>query len=99
MQIYETSSYIRDYDFVGLVLDYDEKNGIATIEQRNRMFVGDRVEVMGPCRDYFVQTIEWMKDDAGNFIQSAPHPQQVIRMPVSKPVKPFDMLRKPAAIE
>ncbi|MGI6703409.1 MAG: peptidase U32 family protein [Clostridia bacterium] len=96
-QIYDRSSYIRDYDFVGLVLDYDEKNGIATIEQRNRMFVGDKVEVTGPGRDFFVQTIEWMRDDEGNSIDSAPHPQQVVTMPVKHPVRPDDILRKPAA--
>jgi putative protease len=96
MQIYDNSSYIRDYDFVGLVLDYDPKSGIAIVQQRNRMFVGDSIEVVGPGRDYFAQTIEWMKDEEGNSIQSAPHPQQLIRMPVKKPVKPYDILRKPA---
>jgi putative protease len=96
MQIYESSSYIRDYDFVGLVLHYDEECGVATVEQRNRMLVGDRVEITGPGRDYFVQTIEWMKDAEGNSIQSAPHPQQVIKMPVSKPVRPNDIIRKPS---
>ena len=96
LQIYDNSSYIRDYDFVGLVLDYDPKSGVATVQQRNRMFVGDSIEITGPGRDYFVQTIEWMKDEDGNSIQSAPHPQQVIRMPVRQPVKPYDILRKPA---
>ena len=95
-QIYEKSSYIREYDFVGLVLEYDEKTGIATVEQRNRFFTGDTVEVTGPGRDYFVQQIEWMKDEEGNCIDVAPHPQQVVRMPVKHPVKPFDILRKPA---
>ena len=37
-QVYDSSSYIRTYNFVGLVLDYDEESKIATIEQRNRMF-------------------------------------------------------------
>jgi putative protease len=94
-QIYDRSTYIRDYDFVGLVLGYDENAGIATVEQRNRMFAGDTVEVVGPGRDYFVQTIEWMRDDEGNTIEVAPHPQQIVTMPMKKPVKPFDMLRKP----
>jgi putative protease len=96
MQIYDNSSYIRDYDFVGLVLDYDPKSGVATIQQRNRMFVGDSIEVTGPGRDYFVQKVEWMQDEDGNSIQSAPHPQQLIKMPVGQPVKPYDILRKPA---
>ncbi|NJD02840.1 MAG: U32 family peptidase, partial [Ruminiclostridium sp.] len=36
-QIYHTGSYIRDYDFVGMVTAYDKETGIATVEQRNRM--------------------------------------------------------------
>jgi len=95
-QIYDRSSYIRDYTFTGLVLDYDPKTGVATVEQRNRMFVGDRIEVVGPGRDYFTQQIKWMKDKEGNNIDTAPHPQQIVTMPVEKAVKPFDMLRKPS---
>ncbi len=47
-QVYTSSSYIRSYDFLGLVLEYDEDTKLATVEQRNRMFVGDEVEVFGP---------------------------------------------------
>lgn len=93
-QIYNRSTYVRDYDFVGLVLDYDRTSGIATIEQRNRMFTGDIVEVVGPGRDYFVQPIETMWNEEGQPIDVAPHPQQVVTMPMKYPVKPFDMLRK-----
>ena len=28
-QVYTSSSYIRDYDLIGIVTDYDEKTGIA----------------------------------------------------------------------
>lgn len=97
-QIYDRSSYIRDYDFVGLVIGYDKNNGVATIEQRNPMFVGDVVEIMGPDREIFAQVVEWMKDEEGNHRDSAPHPQQIITMPVKRPVKPRDILRKPITV-
>lgn len=45
-QLYNSSSYIRTYDFVGLVLNYDKETKLATIEQRNRIFVGDEVEFL-----------------------------------------------------
>ena len=35
-QVYENSSYIRNYDIVGVVKSYDEETKIATIEQRNK---------------------------------------------------------------
>ncbi|QSZ26539.1 U32 family peptidase [Aceticella autotrophica] len=90
---YATSSYIRNYNFVGLVLDYDEKSGIATIEQRNRVFKGDTVEIIGPD-EQFEQIIENMQDANENEIEVAPHPQMIIKIPVKKPVKKYYMLRK-----
>lgn len=57
-QVYETSAYVRDFAFVGMVLDYDAQMGIATIEQRNKMVLGDTIEIIGPNKDMFTQTIE-----------------------------------------
>ena len=42
-QIYTSSSYIQSHDFIGLVKSYDRTTGIATIEQRNNMRVGDEI--------------------------------------------------------
>jgi putative protease len=91
---YETSSYIRGYDFVGMVLDYDKESKIATIEQRNRMFVGEEIEIFGPGVNYFSQKIENMWDEEGNPIDVAPHPQQIIKMKIEKQVDRFYLIRK-----
>jgi len=93
-QIYHTSSYIRDYDFIGLVLEYDSNTGIAKIEQRNKMVLGEEIEVVNPEGDYFVQTIESMKNIDGEPIDSAPHPQMIVYMPMKQPVTPYAMLRR-----
>jgi putative protease len=93
-QVYTTSSYIRGYDFVGMVLDYDKETKIATIEQRNRIFIGDEVEIFGPGKDYFTQKIEKMWDEEGNEIEVAPHPQQIIKMNVDQEVEKFYLIRK-----
>jgi putative protease len=94
-QVYDNSSYIREYSFVGMVLEYDASTGIATIEQRNRFYVGDEIKVVSPS-DYFVQKVESMKDSEGNEIDVAPHPQMIIKMKMDKPVEPYTMLRKKA---
>lgn len=94
-QVYATSSYIRGYDFLGVVLDYDEESKMATIEQRNRMFVGDEIEVFGPKIEHFNQKIEVMTDDKDNPIDVAPHAQQIIKIKMDKPVSKYFMLRKP----
>lgn len=93
-QIYHTSSYIRDYDFIGLVLEYDSNTGIAKIEQRNRMFVGEEIEVVNPEGDFFVQTIDSMKNIDGEPIESAPHPQMIVYMPMKQAVVQYTMVRR-----
>jgi len=92
-QVYKSSSYIREYDFVGLVLDYDYKTKLATIEQRNRMFLGDEIEVFGPYKDFFTQKITNMWDENGEKIEIAPHPQQIITMKMDKTVEAWDIIR------
>lgn len=93
-QIYKTSSYIRDYDFIGLVLDYDDETNLAVVEQRNKMSLGDEIEIIGPKRKMFKQTIKRMWDDENNPIQEAPHPQQKIKMEIEKPAGRYDILRR-----
>jgi putative protease len=93
-QLYFSSSYIREYDFIGIVLDYDEKTGLATIEQRNRIFKGDDIEIIGPDYKMFGQKVKIMLDDKGKEIEVAPHPQQKIKILMEKPVEQYYMLRK-----
>jgi len=93
-QRYDSSAYIKTYDFAGLILDYNSNNQIATIEQKNRIFVGDEIEIFGPNDDFFTQKIEKMWDEEGEEIEAAPHAKQIIRMKMAKPVKPWYIIRK-----
>ena len=95
-QIYTTSSYIRTYDFIGMVLDYNAETGFATIEQRNKFVVGDKVEFLRHNGEVFEMTVEEMYNDKGERITEAPHPQQIIKLKVDKAVENFDMMRKEA---
>jgi putative protease len=93
-QVFTTNSYIRKYDFVGIILDYDESTQIATIEQRNRINVGDVVEIFGPDINYFELKIENMWNEEDEPIESAPHAQQIIKTKIYNQVKPFYLIRK-----
>lgn len=95
-QIYNSSSYIREYDFIGVVLEYDKETKIAKIEQRNRMFKGDKIEVMNPEGPYFTQDIKWMKNEDGEEIEVAPNAQMIVYMPMEQEVAPYTILRKEA---
>lgn len=43
----QDSSYIRTYDFIGIVREMGDNN-LARVEGRNRFFVGDSIEIIGP---------------------------------------------------
>ena len=93
-QVYGSSSYIRDYDLIGIVTGYDEKTGLATVTQRNRFFKGDTVEIIRPMKPFLTQTIERITDDTGAEIDVANHAEQVVQIPVSEPIEAGAMLRK-----
>jgi putative protease len=93
-QSVERSGYITSYSFIGVVKSYDPLRGVALIEQRNKMSVGETIEIFGPDMDSFVQTIEEIRDEEGQLISSAPHAQQLIQMPMKHPVKENYILRR-----
>ncbi|MEA5057405.1 MAG: U32 family peptidase [Anaerotignum propionicum] len=94
-QIYNSNTYIRGFDFVGMVQeDSNPETGIAIVEQRNKFSVGDTIEVMPAKGNAFTMKVSKMWDEKGNAVESAPHPQQILQILFEKPVKKFDMLRK-----
>lgn len=93
-QIYGTSSYTQTSDFVGLVLDYDEKTGFATVEQRNNMKVGQEIEIFQSHLAGYRQILQEMYNDEGEAIQVAPHPQQIVKIRMDRPVEPYGILRR-----
>ena len=93
-QVYSFSSYIRDYDIVGIVRSYDKENGIAVIEQRNRVFEGDKVEVLSPASDEKEIFLTDMKDKNGNKIDVAPSAQMIFTIKSATELKKDDMLVK-----
>ena len=93
-QIYTNNSYIRNYDFVGLVEGYCEESGYAFIEQRNKFIVGDEVEVLRANGENFTQIITEIRDLNGKDLNEAPHPKQKLKIKFNKPVEIYDILRK-----
>jgi len=93
-QVYESSSYIREYDFIGIVRSFDKETMVATVEQRNRIFIDDEIEVIGPKYHEFIQNVKVMKDDKNNDIEVAPHPQQIIKIKMDEVVEEMYILRK-----
>ncbi|MBM6828395.1 U32 family peptidase [Anaerotignum lactatifermentans] len=93
-QVYTNNSYIRPFDFIGVVTEDSDEAGYAWIEQRNKFSVGEEIEVMPAKGPSFSMTVSEIWDEEGNPVESAPHPQQKLRVKFTEPVHTFDMMRK-----
>ena len=94
-QSYENSSYIRDYEIVGIVQDYNEETKEAIILQKNRVFEGDEVEVLRAKTPYFNIKLEEMYDlDKNKPTNVANRAHMLFKIKVDTPMKPKDMLIK-----
>jgi collagenase-like PrtC family protease len=69
----------------------------ATVEQRNRFFAGDSIEVMLPGGGFFRDTVRRLSDEGGAPMPSAPRAQMTVRVGLSRPVPPYAILRKRAS--
>lgn len=93
-QVYTSSSYIRDYDLIGMVEEYDNKTGMAKISQRNRFFVGDEIEILSPSKPFSTQIVKEMKNEKGEMTEVANHAAMTVYLPLDEPTVPGAMLRK-----
>lgn len=94
-QNYDDSSYIRDYDIVGMVKEYDEETKIATIIQKNRVFKGDKVDILRPYTSNFSIEMGSMYDVEKNTeTDVANRAHMILKMKVDTPLKVNDMLIK-----
>ena len=95
-QNYGTSSYTRHYDFVGIVLDYDDETQMAIVEQRNKIKLGDEIEIVSPKAEnfYYTQEVEIMTDMEGGVLETTPHPKMKFKLKTQNKVFPMDLIRK-----
>lgn len=84
---------ISNKDFLGLVVDYDEVKGEATIEQRNKFSVGDEIEIFGSNTPVTKFKVEYIINSDGENVESASHAQEIIK--INMPIKVYkdDILR------
>lgn len=69
-QVYENSTYVRDFDIVGIVRE-DLGGGRFRIDQKNRIYPGDVLMVLRPEGDIFEAVLENLEDEEGNGIEVA----------------------------
>ena len=92
-QYFNGRQELSNQDFLALVLDYDEENKIATVEQRNKFNVGDTVEVFGPTTKVNSFKIESILNDKEEYVFSASHAQEVVKIKIPFKVSKDDIIR------
>lgn len=92
-QIYDSNTYIKEYTYLGIVGDCDEK-GHYQISQRNKFSVGETIEVMKPGGDNIEVSVLGIWDEEGNPMESAPHPKQTLFIDLGMEPERFDILRR-----
>ena len=90
---YNSRVEVSNQDFLGVVLDYDETNKIATIEQRNYFKKGDTVEFFGPHNLGTTYQINKIYDTDNNLIDVVRHPKQIVYLKVDFPLNTNDLMR------
>lgn len=92
-QISSDGGYLRDKAFLSTVSDIDEENGRAVLCQRNKSVNGQVCELVSPGKDSVEFVLEDMRDEKGNPIDSAPHPQMLFSVKMTVPMKKGDIIR------
>ena len=104
-QIYDNSTYVNEYIFLGIVeetasgaLPWDdspaeEPSRLVRFEQRNKFSVGDSIEIMKPDGRNVPVLVEAMYDQEGQAMESCPHARQKIWARLSGEASPCDLLR------
>jgi putative protease len=93
-QMFGNHSKKTSYEFVGLVLDYNEDTQMVTLQQRNHFRPGDEVEFFGPEIENFTHVIDKVWDEKGVELDAARHPLQIVQFQLDRPVYPNNMMRK-----
>ena len=92
-QIYDSNTYINEYIYLGII-NRAEQN-VVYIEQRNKFCVGETIEIMKPDgSNVETRVVSIINEDTGEKMESAPHPQQKLKVELDQPASVYDLLRK-----
>ena len=95
-QIYDNNTYNIGYTYLGIAGPTDEA-GYFEIEQRNKFSVGETIEIMKPNGDNIEVEVLGIKNEAGEDMESCPHPKQKLFIKLSVAPDEFDILRRKEA--
>jgi len=93
-QLYNLRDEHPTQEFVLRVLDYDAKQGLAKIEQRNYFKKGEQIEIFSPYHPNLLLTVEELYNEDMEAIDIANHPMEILYLKTNLSLKKNDMGRK-----
>ena len=90
-QATDSATYIREWEFVGTVDGWE--NGVASCQQRGKWSLGDTLEVLCPDGRSIPLNPEWIKNEAGELVESTPHAMERYTIPTPE-LPPMSLLRR-----
>lgn len=92
---YDDSQSKGTYKFIATVLDYNEQEGYAEVEMRNRFCFGEELQVLSPSNSFNkIIKVEKMVNSKGEEITDAKLVQERIRLYTSVKLSKGDILRR-----
>ena len=93
-QYYSGRMELSNQDFLGVVKEYDEKNNMILLEQRNYFKKGDKVEFFGYDFNIITYTLDEIYDLDKNPIEIVNNPKKQVYIKVDKKILPYYLMRK-----
>ncbi len=83
----------REYVFCGVVKAVKDDHGLITVEQRNKFCVGEVLNILSPVSYGLEFRVEQIYDADGEMKDSAPHPQEIVKINCPYNLQEGDILR------
>ena len=92
-QYYLGRNEISNQDFLAQVIDYDKKNKLVIVEQRNYFKKGDTVNIFGPSGFEKDLKIEKIYNENMEEIEIANHPKEILKIKTDYFIPANSMMR------
>ena len=91
--ISSTTGYIREKAYLAVVLEYNKETGEALMSQRNKMTLGESLEVLTPGKVGEPIEAKALFNEAREPIEATSHPYMLFFMKTDKELKTGDIIR------
>ncbi len=89
----DSTGYKRTYDFVGIIMDYKGEEGVIRVNVKNRISVGDEIEILSPEEVSNFRLPPMFDAKSGEELSIA-HPNYIVDIPVKMKIVKNSILRR-----